>query len=331
MVDRLRPAKDLVRLMQLLSGHQVMGLTVEEIAAEMEVSERTVRRYLAALGDIEPDLDFFLEEGSRKRYWRLSKVRTPLPAVSARQLSDLTAAATFMRHQGHEHYAQIIQSLRDRLQAGLDRSTLVRMDPDLEVLDTAVEVTYRPGPKVSFDPQIRQVILDAILADRQVSFAYVNIRGEDRGVRQVSPHGLVMGPQAYLVGHDERAQGVRNFALTGIRGITICDDKGRTGTFDMNEYVTRSFGAFHDGQFHDWQLCFKATAAHELDGYQFHPSQTIVQLPDGRVLVSFRSESVREVAYECFRWSEHLISIAPDALRSIVSEICDNMRAAVVA
>ena len=71
MVDRHRPAKDMVRLIQLLSGKKTFGLSVEEIAATMEISERSARRYLSALVDIEPDLDFHFAEDSQKKFWFL--------------------------------------------------------------------------------------------------------------------------------------------------------------------------------------------------------------------------------------------------------------------
>ena len=76
MVDRHRPGKDLVRLIQMLSGHKAFGLSVEDIAVRMEVSTRTARRLLSALGDIEPDLSFHMAEDSQKKFWFLPTART---------------------------------------------------------------------------------------------------------------------------------------------------------------------------------------------------------------------------------------------------------------
>lgn len=328
MVDRQRPAKDMVRLIQLLSGKKAFGLSVEEIAAKMEISERSARRYLSALVDIEPDLAFHFAEDSQKKFWFLPTVQTRLPAVSAEQLSSLTAIASFMRAQGHHDYAETLRDLRDSLQAGLDRATLLRLDPDLEVLDSSIEVTHRPGPKASFDPVIRSQLLAAITRDKQVGFSYTDVRGKTTSQRHVSPYALVVGPRAYLIGHDEDAKGIRNYALTGIKDVQERDEPARREAFDARAYVAQSFGAFHDGQFHQWTLRFKASTAHELASYQFHPSQTMTRLPTGEVEVSFACESIREVAYECFRWSEHLIGIEPEALRKVVAEIWENMETA---
>lgn len=328
MVDRMRPAKDMIRLIQLLSGHKASGLAVEEIAAQMEISPRTAHRFLAALKDIEPDLTFRVADDSQKRLWYLPVTRTRLPAVTAQQLSSLTAIASFMRAQGHQDFTDTLQDLRDTLQSGLDRAALLRMDPDLEMLEGSIEVTHRPGPKSSSDPAIGSELLNAITCESQIEFLYTDVRGRKTSKRVVSPFALVVGPRSYLIGRDEGAGAIRNFALTGIRDIQQRNAPAPRDGFDAGSYVAQSFGAFHDGEFHDWTLRFKAATAHELANYQFHPTQTMTVLPSGEIEVSFHCESVREVAYECFRWSEHLTSIGPDRLKHMVAEICDNMLAA---
>lgn len=328
MVDRMRPAKDMIRLIQLLSGHKASGLAVEEIADRMEISTRTAHRSLAALKDIEPDLAFRVADDSQKRLWYLPITRTRLPAVTAQQLSSLSAIASFMRAHGHKDYAQALQELRDALHSGLDRAALLRIDPDLETLEGSVEVTLRPGPKSSFDPAIRTKLLNAITCESQVEFLYTDVRGLKTRKPVVSPFALMVGPRSYLIARDEEAEAIRSFALTGISDIQQLNTPAPRDGFDAGSYVAQSFGAFHDGEFHNWTLRFKGPTAHELANYQFHPTQTMTVLPSGEIEVSFHCESVREVAYECFRWSEHLTSIGPDRLRNVVAEICDNMLAA---
>ena len=325
MVDRHRPAKDLLRLIQVLSAHKAFGLSVEDIAARMEVSLRTARRLLNALSDIEPDLTSHTAEDSQKKFWYLPSTKTRIPAVTAEQLSGLTAIANFMRAQGHQGYAETLQDLRDSLQAGLDRASLLRLDPDLEVLDASIGVTHRPGPKTSFDPLIHSLLLTAITEQKQVRFLYTDVRGIKTARRRVSPYALILGPRAYLVCHDEDAGGTRNFTTTGMADVEVHNAPATPVDFDVSAYVRQSFGAFHDGEFNHWTMRFKASTAHELSTYQFHPSQTMTVLPTGEIDITFYCESIREVAYECFRWSEHLVAIGPNALQSTVKEICGNI------
>jgi predicted DNA-binding transcriptional regulator YafY len=325
MVDRLRPAKNLMRLIQELSGHQAFGLTVEDIAARMEVTTRTVRRLLGAVKDIEPDLSYHLAEDGQTRRWYLPSVKTRMPVISAEQLAGLTAIASFMRAQGHQDHERNLLGLRNELQGSLDRAHALRLDPDLEVLDSSIEVTHRPGPKATFDPVVRSQLLDAIIRERQVTFTYRDVRGLKTTRRRTSPHALIVGPRTYLICRDEVADGIRSFALTGISDLAVSDLPATRSELDVSAYVAQSFGAFHDGEFHQWTLRFRAGTAHELSSYQFHPSQTMTVLPDGEVEISFHCESIQEVAYECFRWSEHLVAVGPETLRSAVSAICERM------
>lgn len=328
LVDRHRPAKDLLRLIRLLSANKAFGLSVDDIAERMEVSGRTVRRLLAALADVEPELSFHLAEDSQKKFWLLRSTTTPTPAVSAEQLSGLTTIGSFILAQGHAGYARILEELRDTLQGGLDRASLLRLDPDLEVLDASIGVTHRPGPKASFDPAVRSQLLAAIAGQQQVGFLYTDVRGLKTSRRRVSPYALVLGPRSYLLCRDEDAGGIRSFALTGMTQVEVYDAGATHDGFDVGGYVSQSFGAFHDGLFNHWTLRFKPGAACELSNYQFHPSQEMTVLPTGEIEVTFYCESVREVAYECFRWSEYLVSIGPDALKDTVASICDAMKAA---
>ena len=308
-------------MIQLLSAHKAYGLTTDEIAARMETSPRTVQRYLSSLQDIEPDLASRTGEDNQRKYWYLPSHRTRVPRINAEQLASLAEIAAFMQAQGHGNHARTLEELRATLQASLETATLRRLEPDLEVLDASLEVTHRPGPRATFDPTVRSLLLESILAERQVSFQYTDVPGTKVSMRTVSPLALVAGPRSYLVGWDEEMLSIRNFALTGIANLNMLDDGAARRDFDVSSYVAKSFGAFHDGKFDQWTLRFRAEAAHELASYQFHPSQTVTALPSGEVEVTFECESVREVAYECFRWSGQLVAAGPKSLQDMIRDI----------
>lgn len=321
-VDRQRPAKDMLRLIQLLAAEKAFGMTLTEIMDQMEWTKRTTQRYLAALQDIEPDLSYHVDEDTNAKHWYLPSPRTRIPPVTAEQLSSLTAIAAFMAAQGHASYGNTLEDLRQTLQAGLDRSAMVRLDPDLEVLDDSVEITHRPGPKASFDPLTRTAILQAITTGSKVRFSYTNVRGHKSSQKIVSPYALIVGPRTYLIARDESVAATRNYALTGIADLEVLSETATEPDFDIKTYVSRSFGAFHDGIFEQWVLRFRPGMEYELSNYQFHPSQTMKTLDSGEVEVSFYCESIREVAYECLRWTESLTWVGPDRLRHLLKDIC---------
>ena len=325
-VDRMRPGKDLIRVIHILQANKSFGITAEAIAQEMEVSIRTVKRWLSAIKDIEPDLSFRLIPEVKGKLWYLPAAKTRASPASADQLASLSAIASLLKTMGYAEYGALLNEMRDGLQANISQQQWNKIDPDLEVMDEAVQVALRPGPKAIYAPSIRATLLDAMLKQKQVTFTYQNITATKINPKRVSPLGIILGPRAYLVAHDEEVDALRNYALTGISNLNISDDNNTHTTFDIDAFAHRSFGAFHDGIFEEWKLTFDAKAAPMLEHYEFHPSQETQILEGGEVQIRFSCESVKEIAYECFRWSEHLISIQPDALNQVVTQIINEMQ-----
>ena len=324
-IDRMRPGKDLIRVIHMLQANKSFGITAETIAQEMEVSIRTVKRWLSAIKDIEPDLSFRLIPEVKGKLWYLPEAKTRASPASADQLASLSAIASLLKTMSYAEYSGLLNELRDGLQANISQQQWKKIDPDLEVMDEAVQVALRPGPKAIYAPSIRATLLDAILMQKQVTFTYQNITATKIGQKRVSPLGIILGPRAYLVAHDEEIVALRNYALTGIKNLNICADNNTHANFDIDAFAHRSFGAFHDGIFEEWILTFDAKAVPMLEHYEFHPSQETQILKGGEVEIRFSCESVKEIAYECFRWSEHLISIQPDALNLAVTQIINEM------
>lgn len=325
-IDRMRPGKDLIRVIHMLQANKSFGITAEAIAQEMEVSIRTVKRWLSAIKDIEPDLSFRLIPEVKGKLWYLPAAKTRASPASADQLASLSAIASLLKTMGYAEYGALLNEMRDGLQANISQQQWNKIDPDLEVMDEAVQVALRPGPKAIYAPSIRATLLDAMLKQKQVTFTYQNITATKINPKRVSPLGIILGPRAYLVAHDEEVDALRNYALTGISNLNISDDNNTHTTFDIDAFAHRSFGSFHDGIFEEWKLTFDAKAAPMLEHYEFHPSQETQILEGGEVEIRFSCESVKEIAYECFRWSEHLISIQPDALNQVVTQIINEMQ-----
>ena len=325
-LDRQRPAKDLLRVIHILQANKSFGVTAETIAKEMEVSVRTVKRWLSAIKDIEPDLSYRNVSEIRGNLWYLPTAKTRITPTSADQLSSLKTISQLLKSHGYEEYSRVLNELSDVFKASADTRQMNRIDPDLEVLEESVRVTHSPGPKGVYEPMLRSALLEAILTEQQVQFTYKNTSDTKIDEKQVSPLGITLGPRVYLVAFDQSIKEIRNYALTGISNFRVLDQPIEYFHFDLNQYVGGSFGAFHDGIFLKWKLKFKSEAAPALYKYQFHPTQKFKTLDNGEIEISFYCESVREVALECFKWSHHLVSIKPRLLRETIDKIISEMR-----
>src|SRR6516165_4407175 len=214
------------RLVATLMMLQTRGqVTAAEVAEELEVSERTARRDLDALGMA--GLPVYSVQG-RNGGWRLAGGgRTDLSGLSAPE-----ARALFL-------VAGPSSSATPRVRAALRK--LVRALPeawreDAEAASSAVVVD-----PVSWDQQGRRpaplhldALQDAVIAGEQVALGYV-ARDGSRSERVVHPLGLASkGSVWYLVAGTDA--GLRTFRVDRVTGVTAVGAAVvRPEAFDLSE------------------------------------------------------------------------------------------------
>ena len=75
---------------------------------------------------------------------------------------------------------------------------------------------------------------------------------------------------------------------------------------------------------HDVVVEFSAEKAHLVSSREWHPTQTITGLEDGRIRLAFRIPSLAPIVSWVLEWGPHARAIAPDALvTQIVRELDD--------
>jgi predicted DNA-binding transcriptional regulator YafY len=215
-----RPTARVLTLLELLQSGGVR--TVAELAGRLDVDERTVRRYVEHLIDLDVPV-----ESVRGRYggYRLgSGYRMPplmlgddealavlLGLVAGRRAGLLTAAGT----AGETAAAKIRRVLPDRLARRLDA-----------VLDS-LAFTAPPGEAAAPDAGILLSIADAVRHRRPVSIRYAGRDGRP-SERTLYPYGLVAhAGRWYVTGSDPGIGEDRTFRLD-----RIADARTLPGSFE---------------------------------------------------------------------------------------------------
>jgi predicted DNA-binding transcriptional regulator YafY len=224
------------RLVSILLLLQTRGrMTAEQLAAELEVSARTIYRDLDALG--EAGVPIYVERGPGGGARLVEGYRTRLTGLNADEaealfLSGLPGAAaelglgTVLAAAQLKVMAALPADLRGRAVRIRERFFLdapgwfqgERSDPDLPTL------------------------ADAVWAERRVRFRYR--RGDAVTERTVDPLGLVLkGGVWYLVAR--RDELLRTYRVSRIEGADIIDEPfERPAGFDLATYWGRSTEAF---------------------------------------------------------------------------------------
>ncbi|MFF5794734.1 helix-turn-helix transcriptional regulator [Paeniglutamicibacter sp. NPDC012692] len=204
-------------------------VTAAEVAKELEVSERTARRDLDALGMA--GVPIYSIQG-RSGGWRLlGGGRTDLSGLTASEARALFLVAG---------PATASAAAEPELKAALRK--LVRALPETfrtqaEAAASSMIVDSQPwgaSDRVNPRPQFLDVLQDAVIRGVQAQLSYVDSAGKE-SERIVHPLGLVAkGSRLYLVTHTE--MGRRTFRLDRITAVTPSDAPvHRTKGFDLAE------------------------------------------------------------------------------------------------
>ncbi len=196
------------RLVATLLLLQARGrVTAAEVAEELEVSERTARRDLEALGMA--GIPVYSQPGRGGGWSLLGGARTDLSGLTAAEARTLFLVAgpqSAATPEAKSALRKLVQALPETFRADAEAAASAVM------LDPASWGDEPPAPPPFLD-QLQQAVVDGV----RVELGYADRHGAE-SERTVSPLGLVQkGRTWYLVAHT--AKGMRTFRVWRVRSV----------------------------------------------------------------------------------------------------------------
>lgn len=294
------------------------GLTLNEMAVEMDVGRRTAERMRDAVLMLFPAAEEISDPPTKR--WRIRGGLSGFEqAPTAPELLELAKAAQGLRGAGEDARAAALEGLERKIKAAMRSTVLTRMAPDLEALVRAETIAVQAGPRPSADETMLATIREAILAQQPLGFLYSRPGAEPRR-RSVAPCGLMFGRANYLVAADRESGRVQTFRLDRMSGVEAQDGLAPApDDFDLSAFANRSFGIYQD-EVEDVTLRVAPAQADEARAWRWHPTQTLRDLPDGSVEVRFSASGMRELAWHLFTWGGDVAIVAPERLKTVMAE-----------
>jgi predicted DNA-binding transcriptional regulator YafY len=285
------------------------------IARELEVAVKTVTRDIDLMRD---QLGWPVEyDGTRRGYFYSGPVEgiTNVPVSDAELFSLLIAREAMAQYKGTPFQAQIEGALR-KLGAALKQSMPSAEEP-------ANVVAFHSFGADKADESMFRQLTDAARQRRVVRFSHRKVGAAERLRREVQPYCILcIDNHWYLVGFDVERKAVRKFALPRIRELAVTDERFiMPHDFDPAAYMRTSFGAFKGEDDYEIVIEFDAWAADLIRGRQWHGSQAITELPDGKIQFRMRVDSLEEAERWVLSWGTHATVLRPAALCNRVHEI----------
>ena len=323
---RYGPAENLLRLARHLAATRT-GLSLEEMAAELEVGRRTAERMRDTLQAMFPELEYQDDE-ARVRRWRLpgsalvGVVEPPAEAVAA-----IETAARECELRGEADRAELLRQAATTLRAVMRPDALRRAETDIAALMEAEGIAMRPGPRPLIAPGVLPTLRRAILGMQLVVVRYAGPETEEPVMRILCPYGILYGGRGWLVAHVEGLPEMRLWRLDRIASVDLLD-RGfqRREDFSLADYATQSFGVFQEEPF-DVVLRFVPEAAEDAERWQFHPTQSTTRETDGSLVVRFRAGGMQEMCNHLFTWGTAVTVIEPGELRLYLADLAETVAA----
>ncbi|MGY0498623.1 helix-turn-helix transcriptional regulator [Nocardia sp. FBN12] len=202
-----RPTARVLALLELLQAGGTH--TVGELAGRLGVDERTVRRYVTHLIDLDIPV-----RSLRGRYggYRLAPGYR-MPPLMLTDDEAVAVALGLRTSQSTTHAA-------DTATAKLRRVLPARLRTRLDALLETAEFTADAGPEVPVETAVLLPIAEATREYRPVAIEYTDRDGH-HSERTVHPYGLVAhSGRWYLTGMDSNSDDLRRFRLDRISRVT---------------------------------------------------------------------------------------------------------------
>lgn len=223
-------------------------------------------------------------------------------------LADAVSSSQFLTEKKSAELLKKIESLCSRYEAEqIRRQVFVanRLKSDNERILLSVDTIHR-----------------AMSENRQISFRYFSYdvkknRVYREGLRQCSPYALVWQDERYyLLGYYEKRQGITNFRVDRMEGVTVCDEARlpQPEGFSVAKYINASFSMF-SGEVSKVEL----RAENELVNAVFDRFGTdIIVCPDGEehftVSVDVKAEQPEPFFGWIFQFGSRVRIISPSWL-----------------
>jgi len=258
------------------------GVTIHELAKQVKVSTRTIRRDLQALQEAGFAVYDEGEENETKR-WRLNAqpFRTVQEGLSVGDVAALYLSRSVVEGLSGWPLADELRAAFEKIERGLNPRMREFLSTLPQVLSTKTGPRAQHGSGKLVD--LTRRLLEAVRDRRSVDMRYFSASSNRAKSYSVHPYRLALAQGGvYLVGWVPPYDEFRTFAVERIERLTVRDETFRKTRELPGDLFGGSMGAFW-AEPERIELEFEARVAPYVRGRVWHDSQRLDDLPDGRV------------------------------------------------
>lgn len=213
-----------------------------EIASRLEVSRRTVQRYILRLRDLGIPVD--ARHGIDGAYCLKRGRRMPPLVVSNKEALALALGLVALRRFGFADFVAVVSAASSKLERLLPEGIRARVQDLQQTIETGASQGVVPA-------ELQTVINISVAArTRQRVRCYYETRDGRQVERDVDPYSVLhYNDRWYVIGHCHLRVELRSFRLDRIRRLEVLTARfWRPAQFNAKEFLQQSLSAISERQ-----------------------------------------------------------------------------------
>lgn len=290
--------------------------SVSQLAENLGVNERTVKRDLAVMRDSFNAPVIYDRKRHGFRYaqtgWTL-----PLTRLSEGDLLAFFIAENTLRLTGHTPEALQLKHSLSKI------ASLLPEEISVNLATLGENIRFQNLPFVSVEPKILQTLAQFAIFQQSVEFDYYSPHARQKTHRTADVYLLHnFAGDWYAVSYDHARQDFRDFHVGRMSNLKETNQFFERKTdWNAEKYLKRGFFMMRGGRLTTVEIIFDAYQAQWIrERHYFHPEETREELPGGDLRLSFKigEQGLEAVARFCLTYAGNCLVEKPKKLRDMV-------------
>ncbi len=295
-----------------------VGQTVVELADQLEVHAKTIRRDLAVFRDAGFPIEETTGEAGRKSYRLVNGSGLPGLTFPFDEALALYLGRQYLEPLAGTYLWSAAQSAFRKIEVSLGKSALKYLD---KVAGAFHETTFGVSDYSQHAAVIDNLLM-GIEESKVVFVTYRSQRSTEPVTYDVHPYTLTRHrDMLYLIGFKPEDNAFRTWKVNRIEAAEVDSmPYARRADFDAEQFLSGSLGIFHaTGDVHV-AIRFSAEVARYVEESQWHASQQCDRQADGSLLVRLDLSGTTEAKNWVLSFGRHAEVVEPEALRTELRE-----------
>jgi predicted DNA-binding transcriptional regulator YafY len=293
------------------------GASVRELAHEMGVTEKTIRRDLRRFKRIGLAVLETTEDHGRKTWRLVNDGKLPPLAFTYDEAAVLYLARALLEPLAGTLFWEAANSAMRKIRATLNESAIEYLDHFQKLFHSTTNGFGNYASKTGIIDELSLAIEDR----KAVHITYQSQQATEPATRDVYPYGFARHKGSlYLVAFAVEREKIRNYKVNRIEAAIATQFVfQRPADFDLPAYFAKSFGVYDGDDDVTVVVKFLPAAVRYVQESNWHSSQVLTKQRDGSVLARFQLSSTVEIKSWVFSFGASAVVIEPETLRADIA------------